>query len=196
MGLIGSGKGNSAQQTNQTASNQQVATESGIAFGAGNTGAVNIMTSDPETVKAALVATAGVNRDSLVTNAHVVDSSLTFAGHSADVAAATNRQALDAVENIAGGSITANTALATKFIDSSSKDYISGINLLQSVGNQQTDVALGAQTLANRALDSSFGVARAVAPQDTNFTVTTTIKYIAVALAVAFGAFFFFRRKA
>ncbi len=196
MGLIGSGKGNSAQQTNQTASNQQVATESGIAFGAGNSGAVNIQTSDPETVKAALLATAGVNRDSLVTNAHVVDSSLGFAGHAADVAAATNQKALTSVENIAGGSITANTMLATKFIDSSSKDFISGINLLQSVGNQQTDVALAAQTLARGALDQSFAVSRAVAPQDTNFTVTTTIKYIAIALAVAFGAFFFFRRKA
>lgn len=195
MGLIGSGKGNSAQQTNQSATNQQVATTSGVAVGANSQASINIQTSDPETVKAALLANAGVNRDSLVTNAHVTDSALDFAGHAAEVAASTNRQALTSIENIAGGSILANSNLATKFIDNSSKDYNSGINLLQSIGNQQSDIALASQQLASRALDSSFAVSRAVAPQDTNFTVTTTIKYIAIGLAVVFGAFFIFRKK-
>ncbi len=196
MGLIGSGKGNSAQQTTQSATNQQVATESGVAVGANSTASINIQTSDPDTVKNALVFGAGVNRDSLVTNAHVVDSSLNFAGHAADIAEATNRQAITSIENVAGGSILANSNLATKFIDSSSKDYQSGINLLQSVGQNQTDVALQSQRVASGALDASFAVSRATAPQDNNFTVTETIKYVVIGLAVVFAAFFIFKKKA
>lgn len=196
MGLIGSGKGNSAQQTTQQVSNQQVATQSGIAVGANSQASINVQTSDPETVKNALLANASVSRDSLTTNAHVTDSALDFAGHAAEVAAGTSRQALTSIENIAGGSILANSNLATKFIDSSSRDYQSGINLLQSVGQQNTDIALQSQRAASGALDASFAVSRATAPQDNNFTVTETIKYVVIGLAVVFAAFFIFKKKA
>lgn len=188
-----SGKGNSSAQTTQQVANNQVATESGIALGAGAKGnSINVSTSDPETVKAALTA-----------NAYVTNDSLGFAGHAADVAAQTSIFAQKTVEDIAGGSILANNDLASKFSRNISDLAAQNVGLLSSVANNLTDVSLGAQDSNNKALDLAFGVAAQAAPQTDNYTATAlaatsskTFMYIAIAIAAVFGFFFLARKKA
>ncbi len=160
MGSGTSGKGSSSAETTQQVENNQVATESGLAFGRNATGnEVNITTDNPEIVKAAIAG-----------NAYVSDKALGFAGASAAIAADVNKFAVGAVENLAGTSVLAQNALATKFGQNVSDLAAQNINLLQSVNQEQTDVALRALGVSNDALDKSFAVSRAVAPQDANFT--------------------------
>lgn len=184
-----SGKGNSASETSSTTnvSNQQVATESGIAVGAGSSASISVTSSDPGVVKEALRA-----------NAATSGSAFTFAGHAAEIAAQTNALATRSVENIAGTSILAQNALATKYTEHVSENAAQNINLLQSVAQQGTDIALSGQKLAGDALDKSFAVSRAVAPQDANYSSTETTKYYvygAVAIAVIFLGMLFLRGK-
>lgn len=180
-----SGKGNSSAATTQNVSNQQVATESGIAIGANSKADINVNTLDPEVAKAAIAGNVLANRDSLV-----------FAGHAAEVSADVNKFSTLAVSNIASASILGQNELATKFIEGAGDLAAQNVNLLQSLNQQQTDVALRSLGTANDALTQSFAVSRATAPQDANYTVTSAIKYIAIALAVVFGAMFIFRKKA
>lgn len=205
MGLFSLG-GDKKTETNVTnnVSNQQVATESGIALGANSSGnSIAISTSDPEVTRAALGAGVATARDSL-----------SFAGHAADVAASVNALALRSVEGIAGQSIDQigrNSArgfdfaesLSSKFSKESGDLAAQNISLLGSIANQQTDVALNAQNKASEALDKSFAVSRATAPQDSNFSLTEivgstqkTIVYVFVGIAVLATAFFMFRKRA
>lgn len=175
-----SGKGSSSAETNQTVTNQQVATESGIAVGANSNAAISVTTSDPEVLEAALKANTAVS----------------------SFAADTNKFAIGAVTDLAGTSILAQNALATKFGNNVSDLAAQNINLLQSVGQEQSNVALQAQALASRALDQSFGVSRAVAPQDPNYTTSDlastqskTIIYIVLGLVAMLGLGFLFLKK-
>ncbi len=194
MGSGTSGKGSSSAETTQQVENNQVATESGLAFGRNATGnEVNITTDNPEIVKAAIAG-----------NAYVSDDALKFAGASAAIAADVNKFAVGAVENLAGTSVLAQNALATKFGQNVSDLAAQNIDLLQSVNQQQTDVALKALGVSNDALDKSFAVSRAVAPQDANFTqsdlaATTgkTILYLVLGLVALLGlGFIFYKKKA
>ncbi len=194
MGSGTSGKGSSSAETTQQVENNQVATESGLAFGRNATGnEVNITTDNPEIVKAAIAG-----------NAYVSDKALGFAGASAAIAADVNKFAVGAVENLAGTSVLAQNALATKFGQNVSDLAAQNINLLQSVNQEQTDVALRALGVSNDALDKSFAVSRAVAPQDANFTqsdlaATTgkTILYLVLGLVALLGlGFIFYKKKA
>jgi hypothetical protein len=184
-------KGNSSskQESKTNVTNQQVATESGIAVGAGASANISITSSDAETTKNALIASAANNQ-----------SAFNFAGHAAEVAADTNRFATTAVRDIAGTSIEAQNALATKYTEHVSDTAAQNINLLQSIAQQQTDVGLKGLDVANEALNKSFAVSRAVAPQDANYTQTETSKYMlyaVIAVAVIFGlSTFLFRKRA
>lgn len=199
-----SGKGNSSAQTTNQVSNQQVATTSGIALGAGATGnEINVSSSDPKVAAAAIAGNSQVAGEALGSNVAVTSDALNFAGHAADVAAQTNQFATQAVENIAGGSLQLQDNLATKFTGAVSDLAAQNINLLQSVGQQQTDVALNAQNAAKDALDQSFAVSESVAPQDPNYateslagTQSQTIVYIVLGILAILGlGFVFLRRK-
>lgn len=179
----GGGKGNSSAATTQTANNEQVATQSGIAIGAkaeGNT--INVSSSDPEVAKYAL------------------GSSLSFAGHAADVAGAVNESAISGLKGVAELSISSGNDLAKKFLSSVSDTAAQNINLLQSVGQNETEVALNAQRSSAAALQSSFDVSKSVAPQDPSYALQTTLSktaYIIVAVVVAgFLGLFLLRKRA
>lgn len=199
-------KGNkkSSSDTNITSTNQQVATESGIALGANASGnQISITSSDADVTRAALAAGVASGRDSL-----------SFAGHAADVAAQTNMFALRTVEGVAGKSIDEigrNSArgfdfaesLSTKFAQGAGELAAQNIGLLSSISNANTDVALNAQDKASRALDQSFAVSKSTAPQDANFSLTEvvgtaskTIIFVIVGIAVVVGLFFAFRKRA
>ena len=62
------GFGTSENKTTTNVSNQQVATESGIALGANSTNSVSIMTADPEIAKASFEANVGVSQAALDSN--------------------------------------------------------------------------------------------------------------------------------
>lgn len=180
-----SGKGNSSAETKQTATNQQVGVSSGIGLGANSTGnVISVSSSDPGVAKAAIQG-----------NAYVADSAFAFAGHAAEVAADTNKFSAAVLGNTAGLAITANTDLSKKFIEGVSDVAAQNIGLLTSISQQNTETTLQSQRTANDALQASFAVSRATAPQDSNFTVSDTIQkvamYAAIAVAVIAGLFFF-----
>ena len=62
------GFGSTENRSTTNVSNQQVATESGIALGAGSSGSVSIMTADPEVAKAAFDANVGVSKSAFESN--------------------------------------------------------------------------------------------------------------------------------
>ncbi len=201
--MANSGKGNSSSETKQTAYNQQVATESGIAIGANSQASISVQTSDPEVARTAILG-----------NSAVAGAAFNFAGHSAEIAAETNRLAQAGVERIAGGSILAQSELAGRSIDAQnfltskfSTDTANlaaqNISLLQSIGNQQSDIALAGQKLAGDALTQSFAVSRAVAPQDANYSVTELagtasklVLYIVLGIAAIFGIIMVTKKRA
>ena len=186
-----SGKGNSSAETNQTANNYQVATQSGIAVGGANNSAnINVTTADPEVAKAAIQG-----------NVYATNSALNFAGHAADVAAAANEYATGAIQNVASLSISSADDLSTKFLGAVNDTTASNINLLQSLGQQQSDVAINSEKLASDALASSFSIAGQAAPHDAgavaeNLSTTTskTFLYLGV-IAAAILLIVLFRRK-
>lgn len=168
-----SGKGSSSAETNQTVANNQVATESGIAVGGSNNDTrISVTTLDPEVAAAAIRGNSDVSKFAIDRNA--------------------------AVSEFATGAVT---SLAGLFGNQISDLAAQNINLLQSVNQESTNVALSSQQLASRALDESFAVSRAVAPQDPNYTQTTladtqsrTVIYIVVGAIVVFAGFFFLRK--
>ncbi len=188
----GGGKGNSEAKTEQTAYNEQVATTSGIAVGARNTGTVNILSSDPETVKNSLAASAFTSHEAF-----------NFAGHSADLATQVNQSTTKAITDTAELAILGGNNLAGKFLDSVSDQAVQNIGLLQSLGNSQADIAKNSQDAANQALQASFGVARSVAPQDPSFALETTVgtigKYAAIfagVITLVIAIFVFGKKRA
>lgn len=172
-----SGKGNSSAQTTQTAENEQVGVTSGIGIGANSSGnKINIQSDSPEIAKT------------------LSDQ----AGHVADVSAQVNALAISEVGNTAGLAIAGANNLATKFGDDLTQVNNSNVGLLTSVAQELSNTTSQSLDVSKSALDSSFAVSRAVAPQNDNFTVSDTIgtvgKYVAVA-AVAIAFIFFFRKK-
>lgn len=191
MGIFS--KGESSAQTTQTASNQQVAAQSGIALGVGAQGnEINVSSSDPEVAKYAIQG-----------NVVAEGQALGFAGHAADVAATASQEATHAIESVAGTSILSSNDLATKFGDNTAKLAADQVNLLGSVAQEATTIALGNQATTNAALQGAFGVAAQAAPQTDNYTATAlsqtaskTYLYIAAAVVAVFGIIILSRKKA
>lgn len=207
-----SGKGNSSAETTQQVKNQNVAAQSGIAFGADSSNnKVSITSSDPETTKYAIAggvqdtaiaagAIADVAGTALGANAQVTGAAFNFAGHAADVAAQTNEFATKAVEDIAGGSILAQNDLATKFGKNTSDLAAQNVSLLQSVGQELTTVSLKALDNNHDNSQLAFGVAAQAAPQTDNYTATALAEtssktYLYIALAAVAGLLLFFLGK-
>ena len=128
-----SGKGSSSAETTQTVTNQQVATESGIAIGANSSAAINVSTLDPEVAEAAIRGNSDVSKFAIDRNA--------------------------SVSAFATGAVT---QLAGLFGDKVSDLAAQNINLLQSVNQESADVAISGQQLAARALDASFADRKSV----------------------------------
>lgn len=192
MGGGASGKGTSQATTQQTATNQQTAADSGIALGAGSHGnTVSVTTSDPETVKNSLLASAAAE-----------NSALNFAGHAGDVAASVNEFSISALRDTANMSVAAQNDLATKFISGVGDVAAQNVNLLQSLSDNQTGVTLQAQKASQAALDASFAVSKSVAPQDPSFALenvvgglSKTALYIVLGVAALFIGFFALKGK-
>lgn len=188
MGGGASGKGTSQAKTEQSVVNQQTASTSGIALGAqSHNNTVNVQTADPSVARTAIEG-----------NVIAEGQALQFAGHAADVASRTNEFAIGSVESVAKYSVGANTSLATKFLDSVNENSKANIGLLQSVGQNETDIALQAQRASAQALDASFQVSRSVAPQDPSYALQTTLSktaYIIMAIVAAVFLGFFITRK-
>lgn len=170
------GKGSSSAETQNTATNNQVATESGIAVGGTNNSAnISVTTSDPEVLEAALKSNTDVNQF-----------------------------ATDAVTTLAGTSILAQNSLATKFGQNVSDLAAQNINLLQSVNQENTATTLAGLDVAKGALDQSFAISRSVAPQDPSYAQETlaqnnskTIIWIVLGmLGLGIVFFFGFKKKA
>lgn len=193
------GKGNSSAETNQTATNQQVGVSSGIGLGANSRdNVINVSTADPEVAKTAISGNSFVAANALKGNAYVADSAFNFAGHAADVAAETNKYTTAVLGSTAALSIEANTGLAKKFIEGVSDTAAQNVGLLTAISQQNTETTLQGQRVAGDALQASFAVSRATAPQDANFTVSDTIQkvalYGAIAIAAIFALFFFSKK--
>ncbi len=196
-----SGKGNSSAETKQTANNYQVATQSGIAVGGqGNSANINVSTADPEVAKTAIQGNAYVSSQALLANTHTTDSALNFAGHAADVAASVNEYATGAIKDVASLSIVSGNDLSTKFLGAVNDTTAKNINLLQSVGQQESDTAINAQKLASEALQSSFSIAGNAAPQSAgavaeNLSAITSKTFLYIAAAVGAILLFITLRK-
>ncbi len=182
MGGGASGKGTSQAKTEQTVTNKQVATQSGIALGSdANNNTINVQSADPEVAKTAI---AGVT---------IAESqALNFAGRAGEAALATSDRATQSA-------IQSTTFLASKVGDVLGENARQNIGLLQSVAQNSTDVALKSESVASAALDKSFDVAKSTAPQDPSYALQTTIGkvgYIIAAIVVAgIVAVFAFRSK-
>ena len=198
-----SGKGNSSAETKQTANNYQTATTSGIAVGGqGNSANISVVSSDPEVARTAITGNAYVTNSALGFAGRVADSSLGFASRAAEVAAATQEYAVGAIERTGALSIYSANDLAAKYAKNVSQDLAQNVNLLQSVGQQQTDVALNAQKLASQSLQQGFAIAAGAAPQTPAYLqeqistgTNKTIIYVVIGLAAIFGLFLFTRKN-
>lgn len=183
MGGGASGKGTSQAKTEQRVDNKQVATQSGLALGAdARDNVINVQTADPEVAK---IAIAG--------QTVAVDRALTFGNESQRIAAQTSEKATETA-------VAGNTFLASKFVDALGENARQNIGLLQSVGQNATDIAMAGQRSADKALEASFNVSKSVAPQDPSYALQTTlgkVAYIIIAVIVAgVAAIFLFRKKA
>jgi LPXTG-motif cell wall-anchored protein len=169
-----SGKGSSSAETNQTVTNNQVATESGIAVGGTNNSAnISIRSLDPEVAEAAIRGNSTVSMFAIDRNADV--------------------------SKFATGAVTQLSAL---FGDHISDLAAQNINLLQSVNQESADVAINSQNLAAHALDESFAISRSVAPQDPNYARqvlagidSKTIVYVILGILGILGLGYFFLKK-
>jgi hypothetical protein len=187
MGGGASGKGTSQAKTEQQVTNKQVASQSGIALGAdARDNVINVQSADPGVAKTAIETAIGGN-------AVVTDMAFNFAGRAGEAAAKT-------ADNATQTAIAGNTFLASKFVDALGEDARQNIGLLQSVGQNATDIAMAGQRSADKALEQSFNVSKSVAPQDPSYALQTTLSktaYIIVAVIVAgIAAIFIFRKKA
>ncbi len=189
MGLFGFGTSENTTKTDVT--NQQVATESGIATGgSGNNTKISIQTADPEVAKSAIIG------QTLTT-----DRALTFGENVVGANTALNASAINAIASNANLAILGSNDLATKFAKSTSDQQAKNIDLLQSLSDQSAQAELRSQNLAAGALDASFAISKSVAPQSSAFQTESVvgsfskITYVVIAVAGLIFALYAFRRK-
>ena len=168
MGMFGFGTSENKSTTN--VSNQQVATESGIALGANSTNTVSIMTADPEIAKASFEANVGVSEAALKSNA--LTSGLAIAG---------------------------SKDMAKIFTDASTDQFETTAALLQSSAQDTAAISNKLVSLADKSLEESFQNAARSTEQTSGYQNETSsnnmTKIILGVLVVAgIAAFFFFRR--
>lgn len=168
MGMFGFGTSENKSTTN--VSNQQVATESGIALGANSTNTVSIMTADPEIAKASFAANVGVSEAALKTNA------------------LTSGLAIASAEN-----------MSKSFISGVNDNFATTAALLQSSAQDNAAISNKLVGLADKSLSESFQNAARSTEQTEGYqnetaSNNTTKIILGVLLVVGVAAFFIFRR--
>lgn len=168
MGMFGFGTSENKSTTN--VSNQQVATESGIALGANSNNTVSIMTADPEIAKASFAANVGVSEAAFKTSA------LT-----------------------SGLAIASSENMAKTFIKGVGDNFAQTSALLQSSAQDNAAISNKLVGLADKSLGESFQNAARSTEQTDGYMAETSsnnlTKIILGVLVVAgVAAYLFFRR--
>ena len=152
MGLFGIGT-TEKKETIQT-TNEQVATESGLAQGgSGNKNFVSIQRVDPT----------------------VTGQAFDFASNAVDLSTRLGATAVNAATTNANNAIAANTIFASKFADTLGNAHSKDLEFLREVNQDNTATNLSTQALAKNALDSSFAIATRANPQSEGFVLENAL---------------------